>query len=85
MLVEALAEHLPETIEVDISPLKIGGSIRVMDMKLENVDFLNNSNDVIVAVKTARTAIKADEDEESSEEGSTGDVSDETSANKDAE
>lgn len=67
ILVEALSNHLPETIEIDITNLKIGQSIRVVDMELENVTFLNNSNDVIVAVKTARTAI-ADEDEEAEEE-----------------
>ena len=67
ILVEALSDHLPETIEIDITNLKIGQSIRVVDMELENVTFLNNSNDVIVAVKTARTAI-ADEDEEAEEE-----------------
>ena len=86
MLVEAFAEHLPEAIEVDISPLKIGESIRVLDMKLENVNFLNNSNDVIVAVKTARTAIQEEEEvEEDSEEASKEEGSDENSANKDAE
>ena len=86
MLVEAFAEHLPEAIEVDISPLKIGESIRVLDMKLENVNFLNNSNDVIVAVKTARTAIQEEEEvEEDSEEASKEEGSDENSTNKDAE
>ena len=41
MLVEALSVDLPETIEVDITNLKIGESIRVLDMELENVNFLN--------------------------------------------
>ena len=68
MLVEALSDHLPETIEVDISKLKIGQSIRVVDMELENVTFLNNSNDVIVAVKTARTAIAEEDEAEESQQ-----------------
>ena len=86
MLVEAFAEDLPESIEVDISPLKIGDSVRVLDMKFENVNFLNNSNDVIVAVKTARTAILDEEEGEAvSEEGSNEEGSDENSANKAAE
>ena len=86
MLVEAFAEDLPESIEVDISPLKIGDSVRVLDMKFENVNFLNNSNDVIVAVKTARTAILEEEEGEAvSEEGSNEEGSDENSANKAAE
>tara|TARA_B100000287_G_C20607198_1_gene770540 strand:- start:597 stop:1244 length:648 start_codon:yes stop_codon:yes gene_type:complete len=88
ILIEALSDHLPETIEIDISKLKIGQSIRVVDMELENVTFLNNANDVIVAVKTARTAIaeEEEEDEESSEatekeEGG----GEEVASNKDAE
>ena len=88
MLVEALSDHLPETIEVDISKLKIGQSIRVVDMELENVTFLNNSNDVIVAVKTARTAIaEEDEAEEESTEATSKEEGggEEASDNKDAE
>tara|TARA_B100001113_G_C21083478_1_gene611001 strand:- start:965 stop:1603 length:639 start_codon:yes stop_codon:yes gene_type:complete len=81
MLVEAISDYLPETIEVDISNLKIGQSIRVLDMELENVHFLNNSNDVIVAVKTARTAILEEEEEteEASEEVTKEEGSEETS------
>ena len=81
MLVEALSVDLPETIEVDITNLKIGESIRVLDMELENVNFLNNSNDVIVAVKTARTAILEEEEEteEASEEAAKEEGAEETS------
>ena len=81
MLVEALSVDLPETIEIDITNLKIGESIRVLDMELENVNFLNNSNDVIVAVKTARTAIVEEEEEteEASEEAAKEEGAEETS------
>ena len=88
VLVEALSEHLPETIEVDITKLKIGESIRVIDMELDNVHFLNNSNDVIVAVKTARTAIEEEEEdevEETSEEAEKEGGGDDVSNSKDAE
>ena len=63
MKIEAFAKNLPETIEIDITNLKIGQSVRVSDMELSDVTFLNNSNDVIVAVKTARTAIASDEED----------------------
>ena len=63
LMVHGLSQHLPETIDVDISPLKIGDAIRVKDLNIENLDFLNNSQDVIVAVKTARAAIVSDEEE----------------------
>tara|TARA_Y100000766_G_scaffold267227_1_gene262246 strand:+ start:317 stop:958 length:642 start_codon:yes stop_codon:yes gene_type:complete len=81
MLVEALSVDLPETIELDITNLKIGDSIRVLDMELENVNFLNNSNDVIVAVKTARAAIVEEEEEteEASEEAAKEEGAEETS------
>lgn len=65
MKIEAFSKNLPETIEIDITKLKIGQSIRVSDMELSDVRFLNNPNDVIVAVKTARTAIDAGEEDES--------------------
>ena len=88
ILVEALSDHLPQTIEIDVSKLKIGESIRVVDMELENVNFLNNANDVIVAVKTARTAI-ADEEEEGEESSEATEKEEgggeEVASNKDAE
>ena len=67
MKIEALAKNLPETIDIDITKLKIGQSIRVSEMELSDVTFLNNSNDVIVAVKTARTAIATEEEDDSVE------------------
>ena len=69
VLVEALPKNLPETIGVDITPLKIGQSIRIEDVSVENLTFLNNSDDVIVAVKTARAAIEEEEIEEGVESG----------------
>ncbi len=69
VFVEALPGNLPETIDVDITNVKIGQSIRIKDLSLENVHFLNNSDDVVVAVKTARAAIVEDDSlEEVSEE-----------------
>ena len=61
VFVEALPGNLPETIDVDITNVKIGQSIRIKDLSLENVHFLNNSDDVVVAVKTARAAIVEDD------------------------
>jgi len=62
LYVEAFAQDLPEKIELDIAPLKIGDAIRISDLQVENVTFLNNLNDVVVAVKTARTAILEEEE-----------------------
>ena len=71
-LIEALPANLPETIDIDITNIKIGQSIRVKDILLENIHFLNNSEDVIVAVKTARAAIT--EEEEAEEAGEAGEA-----------
>ena len=61
-LIEALPADLPEGIVIDISELKIGDSIRVRDVERDNIKFLNNMDDVIVAVKTARAAIVAEDE-----------------------
>lgn len=70
--VRGLAEAMPEFIEVDITPLKIGDSIKVADLSREGLDFLDASNAVVVAVKMSRAAMSAsgdDEEEEGAEEG----------------
>ena len=56
-LIEALPANLPETIDIDITNIKIGQSIRVKDILLENIHFLNNSEDVIVAVGMDRLKV----------------------------
>ena len=70
LALQALSEHLPEAIEIDITNLKIGHAIRVSDLSRDNIIFLNNVDDVIVAVKTARAALADEEEEESTEEAS---------------
>ena len=50
--VQGVPAELPETIDVDITELEIGKSIKVGDMK--GYTFLDPENTVIVRVKTAR-------------------------------
>ena len=50
LLIEGLSKDLPETIDIDITALRIGHSIRVSDLSLDNINVLNNPQDVIVAV-----------------------------------
>ncbi len=68
--VKATPENLPNAIELDITPLRIGQSIRVSTVDLgENVEVLNAPSAVIVSVKTSRVAVAdEDDDEEGSEE-----------------
>lgn len=58
--VKALAKDLPDYIELDISKLRIGMSIRLGDIDIPNVTLMGDMRDVVVGVKTARNAV-ADE------------------------
>ena len=68
--VKALPLNLPDFIEIDISPLKIGDKVAVGDLPNEKYTFLHSDNTVVCQIKTARTAIIDDEDED--EEGEEG-------------
>jgi len=74
VMVEAFSDKLPEIVEIDVANVRIGESIRISDLSIDGVTFLNNSDDVIVAVKTARAALVEEELEQDSE--ATGDTSD---------
>lgn len=52
--VKALAEHLPDHIDVDITELEIAQSIKVQDMKMDHIQFLDNPAMVIVTVSSTR-------------------------------
>jgi large subunit ribosomal protein L25 len=68
--VKALAENLPDAIEIDITKLGIGDSIKVGELQRENLEFLDNKSNLIVGVistRVAKSAMSLPEDEE--EEG----------------
>ncbi len=54
--VKGLIENLPNTLEVDITNLKLGGTIKIRDLKFENLDLLDPKNAVVAAVKLTRVA-----------------------------
>jgi large subunit ribosomal protein L25 len=54
--VRGLVKNLPDEIVVDISPVAIGKSIRVEDLSLKNIDFLDFKNSPVVSVKLTRAA-----------------------------
>ena len=66
LLIKSLPKNLPDAVEIDISELKIGSSIRISDIKNESYQFLQPESGVIVSVKTSRNVA---EDEEGVEEG----------------
>ena len=65
--VKGLAENLPDNIVLNIAGLEINDSIRVRDLDVENVEFLDYPNSQIVAVKTSRGAGMGEEEEEEEE------------------
>lgn len=68
--VRAIPGQFPESIDLDITDLRIGKSIRVSDVTPEGFEILNADTAVIVTVKKARGAVDDDDDEE--EEGAEG-------------
>ncbi len=64
--IKALPVDLPDFIEIDIEPLKIGDKVYVGDLLNEKYTFLHSENTVVCQIKTARLAIvdEVEEDEE---------------------
>ena len=70
--VNGLPSALPEFIELDITDLRIGQSIKVEEVKGDGLTFLDASNAVVVAVKRSRVAVDDDEEDEEGAEGEEG-------------
>ena len=71
---KALYKFLPETLNIDVTKLKLGKSIQVGELNFENVEILNPNEAVVCRVQTARKAMNValddeDEEEEGAEEG----------------
>lgn len=66
--VRSVPGKFPENVTLDISPLRIGDSIRVSDVNADGFEILNADTAVIVTVKNARGAVKEDGEEEEGEE-----------------
>lgn len=66
--VKALPANLPDFISIDIKDLKIGNKRYVRDLRVPEYEIMHPDSVVVVMVKTSRTAI-VDEEEEEGEEG----------------
>ena len=67
--IKALPANLPDFIEVDITPLKIGDKVAVGELPSGNYTFLHTDNTVVCQIKTSRVAIEDEEEEEELVEG----------------
>jgi large subunit ribosomal protein L25 len=56
--IKAMAKDLPDFIPINTDDLDIGDSVKVMDVKMDKVTFLDSPNSVIVGVRTARTVVE---------------------------
>ncbi|KAF0235761.1 MAG: large subunit ribosomal protein [Prolixibacteraceae bacterium] len=57
--VKALAKDLPDAIEVNVTKLGIGHSIKVSDLSLKHIEILDKKSNVVVAVTVTRAAKSA--------------------------
>ena len=69
--IKALPDLLPDFITVDISKLRIGGTIAVETILNDNYTILHPDSTAIVQVKASRTSV-ADDTEDEEEEGAEG-------------
>ncbi|MFC2102121.1 50S ribosomal protein L25/general stress protein Ctc [Bacteroidota bacterium] len=80
LTISALMKDLPDEIEVNITKLDIGDSIKVSDLFRDNITFLDAPRNVVVGVRSARAVIEEVEEvtEEGAEEGAEGAEGEET-------
>lgn len=71
LAIKALPSNLPDFFDIDISKLKIGQNISVASLLNDDFTILHPDSQVVVQVKTARTAVVTD-DEDEDEEGAEG-------------
>ena len=62
--VRALPANLPDFIEADISNLELGSKLYVTELKNENYKFLHPDNTVVCQVRTSRTSLQVETDEQ---------------------
>ena len=73
LIIKALPKHLPDTLDIDVSKLELGKSIKVGELSFDNIELLDSKNAVVVSVKLTRVAKgMAAEDEGDEEEGEEG-------------
>jgi len=62
LLIKSFPKNIPDKIEVDITNMRIGNSIRILDLNNEDFQFLQPENVVVVILKTAINIIEEEEE-----------------------
>jgi large subunit ribosomal protein L25 len=56
--VKGLVEKMPDTIDIAINTLEIGQGVRVSDIKIDGLTFLNAENVTVVSVQVTRATVE---------------------------
>ncbi len=72
LAIKALPDLLPDFITIDISKLRIGGTIPVETLLNDDYTILHPDSTAVVQVKASRTSVDDEEEEEETEEGAEG-------------
>ena len=72
--VKALPANLPDFIEADITPLKIGNKLYITALENEAYKFLHPDNTVVCQVRRSRASMSAEDLEEDDEDETTADA-----------
>lgn len=59
--VKGLAEDLPDHLNIDITKLQIGQSIKIGDLSYERLEIIDNKRAMVVAVAVSRVSLKEEE------------------------
>ena len=70
--VKAIPGNLPDFLEADITPLKIGSKMYVTDLQDDAFKIMHSDNTVVCQVRRSRQAIVEEEEEEEGAEGAEG-------------
>ena len=71
--VKAIPSKLPDFIEIDITPLKIGDKVLIEELKNDDYDLIHPDNTVVCQVRRSRLAVvDVEEDEDEDLEGEEG-------------
>ena len=69
MRVKGLPGNLPDFIEANVAPLKIGNKLYVTALKSEDYKIMHPENTVVCQVRTSRNVVAIDDEEEEEETG----------------
>ena len=72
LTISSLPKHMPEFIEIDISELELGKSIKVGDLEEKEYEIVNSPLVSIVSVNIPRVTLPTEEEEEEGAEGEEG-------------